>query len=116
MKSASPSNLDTAPAAGAVAAHFSGRVELHRLFFVERNMRVGLASLAVLSVSGGSAWATAFRSCRTACLDSGGGLAKVRATATAKGWGKLWDADREILAPGNERAVEGWAISEAGGR
>jgi hypothetical protein len=79
-------------------------------------MRVVLASLAALMIGTGSAWATAFDSYRAACLDSGGDLAKVRATAAAKGWGKLSDADREILAPGNERAVEGWAISEGGAR
>lgn len=79
-------------------------------------MRVVIASLAVLSMSAGSAWATAFDNYRTACLDSGGDLAKVRATAKAKGWGGLSDADREVLAPGNERAVEGWAINDAGAR
>jgi hypothetical protein len=79
-------------------------------------MRVVLVSLAVLSFSVGGAWASAFENYRAACLESGGDLAKVRAAASAKGWGKLTDADREILAPGNERGVEGWAISDAGGR
>ncbi|MBI1210187.1 MAG: hypothetical protein GC190_01885 [Alphaproteobacteria bacterium] len=79
-------------------------------------MRVVVASLAVLTFSAGSAWATAFDSYRMACLETGGDLAKVRATAKAKGWGNLSDADREILAPGNERAVEGWAISDGGAR
>ncbi len=79
-------------------------------------MRVVLASLAVLSISAGSASATAFDSYRAACLDTSGDLAKVRAAATAKGWGKLTDADREVLAPGNERAVEGWAIMDGGAR
>jgi hypothetical protein len=79
-------------------------------------MRVVFAGLAVLTFSAGSAWATAFDSYRAACLDTGGDLAKVRAAATAKGWGKLSDADREILAPGNERGVEGWAISDGGAR
>src|SRR4029077_17195116 len=59
-------------------------------------MRVVLASLAVLSLSAGSAWAAAFDNYRAACLDSGGDLGKVRATAAARGWGKLTDADREV--------------------
>src|SRR5689334_16446717 len=79
-------------------------------------MRVVLASLAVLTISAGSAWAGAFETYRAACLETAGDLAKVRATATAKGWGKLSDADREILAPGNERSAEGWAISDGGAR
>ena len=79
-------------------------------------MRVLMAGLVAVMFSAGSAEAAAFDSYRAACLDSGGDLAKVRATAQAKGWGKLSDADREILAPGNERAVEGWAISEGGAR
>jgi hypothetical protein len=83
---------------------------------LEVAVRVLIASFAVLSFSTGSASASAFENYRAACLDSAGDLAKVRATATAKGWSKLSDADREILAPGNERSVEGWAISDAGGR
>ena len=79
-------------------------------------MRVVLASLAALTLSAGVASAAAFDSYRAACLDSGGDLGKVRAAATAKGWGKLSDADREVLAPGNERSVEGWAIAEGGAR
>ena len=79
-------------------------------------MRVVLASLAVLTISVGNASAAAFDNYRAACLDTGGDLDKVRAAATAKGWGKLSDADREVLAPGNERAVEGWAISDGGAR
>jgi hypothetical protein len=79
-------------------------------------MRVALAVIAALTVSAGSASAASFDSYRAACLDSGGDLAKVRALAAARGWGKLSDADREVLAPGNERSVEGWAISEGGTR
>ena len=79
-------------------------------------MRVLIASLAALTISTGSAWAAAFDDYRAACLDTGGDLGKVRATASAKGWGKLSDADREVLAPGNERAVEGWAVAEGGQR
>src|SRR5262245_14118329 len=79
-------------------------------------MRVVLASLAVLTISAGSASAAAFDAYRAACLETAGDLAKVRAAATARGWGKLTDADREVLAPGNERSVEGWAISEGGAR
>ena len=79
-------------------------------------MRVVLASLAALTLSASVASAAAFDSYRAACLDGGGDLGKVRAAATAKGWGKLSDADREVLAPGNERSVEGWAISEGGAR
>jgi hypothetical protein len=79
-------------------------------------MRVVFASLAVLTIGTGSASATAFDHYRAACLETGGDLAKVRASAAAKGWGKLSDADREVLAPGNERAVEGWAINDAGTR
>ena len=79
-------------------------------------MRVVLASLAVSTISMGSAGAAAFDHYRAACLETGGDLGKVRAAATAKGWGKLSDADREVLAPGNERAVEGWAISDGGAR
>ncbi len=79
-------------------------------------MRVVFASLTILTLSAGSAGAAAFDNYRAACLDTGGDLAKVRAAATAKGWGKLSDADREVLAPGNERAVEGWAISDGGAR
>lgn len=79
-------------------------------------MRVVLASLAALLLSAGVASAAAFDNYRTACLETAGDLAKVRAAATAKGWGKLSDADREVLAPGNERSVEGWAISDGGAR
>jgi len=79
-------------------------------------MRIVHTSVAVLSISAGSAWAGAFDNYRAACIESAGDLAKVRATAAARGWGKLSDADREILAPGNERSVEGWAISEGGAR
>ena len=79
-------------------------------------MRVDLASLAIAALSVGSAGAAAFDNYRAACLDTGGDLAKVRAAAAAKGWGKLSDADREVLAPGNERSVEGWAIGDSGAR
>ena len=79
-------------------------------------MRVVFAGIAFSMMFAGSAGATAFDSYRAACLDTGGDLGKVRATATARGWGALSDADREVLAPGNERAVEGWAISDGGAR
>jgi hypothetical protein len=83
---------------------------------MEIAMRVFLAGLAALMLSTGAASAAAFDSYRTACLETAGDLVKVRAVAAANGWGKLSDADREILAPGNERSVEGWAISEGGSR
>jgi hypothetical protein len=79
-------------------------------------MRIIVASLAALTLSSGAASAAAFDSYRSACLETGGDLAKVRAAAAAKSWGKLTDADREVLAPGNERSVEGWAVSEGGAR
>lgn len=79
-------------------------------------MRVLSASLAVLSLSATGASAAAFDAYRVACLDTGADLAKVRAAAASGGWAKLSDADREVLAPGNERSVEGWAITQGGQR
>lgn len=51
---------------------------------------------------------------RSACLDTGIDAARIRAAAGA--WSALTEAEREVLAPGNGRSVEGWAIQRDGAR
>ncbi len=61
-----------------------------------------------------SASAAPFDVYRAACLDTGVDIARVR--AAAQKWSPLTEAEREQLAPGNPRAVEGWAIDQGGAR
>jgi hypothetical protein len=67
-----------------------------------------------LSFSAASAGAAPFDVYRAACLDTGNDLARIR--AASKSWSPLSDVERETLAPGNPRAVEGWVVVQAGGR
>lgn len=76
-------------------------------------MRCVVAALAFASLAA-SAQAAPFDVYRAACLDTGGDIARVR--AAAQKWSALTDAEREQLAPGNPRAVEGWAIVHGGVR
>ena len=81
---------------------------------VMRFFSLSAVAAIALSFTAGSASAASFDVYRTACLDTGNDLARVR--AAAKAWSPLSDADREMLAPGNPRAVEGWAVVQGGGR
>ena len=58
--------------------------------------------------------AASFDVYRSACLDTGNDLSRIR--EVSKSWSPLTDAEREQLAPGNPRAVEGWAVVQSGGR
>jgi len=74
---------------------------------------------ASLALAGGlllapSAHAAPFDAYRAACLDTGVDVARIRAAASA--WSQLTEAEREVLAPGNGRSVEGWAILRDGAR
>jgi len=74
------------------------------------------ASLALAGclLSAQAALAAPFDVYRTACLDTGVEAARIRAAAGA--WSALTEAEREVLAPGNGRSVEGWAIVRDGAR
>ena len=72
-----------------------------------------LSSIAFL-LAASTAAAAPFDVYRAACLDTGVDIARVR--AAAQKWSPLSDAEREQLAPGNPRAVEGWAIVQGGAR
>ena len=76
-------------------------------------MRCILSSIAFFAVVA-SASAAPFDVYRTACLDTGVDISRVR--AAAQKWSPLTEAEREQLAPGNSRAVEGWAIIQGGSR
>jgi hypothetical protein len=65
-------------------------------------------------VASSAANAAAFDVYRSACLDTGVDLLRIR--AASKVWTPLSDAEREQIAPGNGRGVEGWAIVQAGNR
>jgi hypothetical protein len=78
-------------------------------------MRYCVAALAFVTLSA-AAHAAPFDVYRTACLDTGVDLAKVRAQAAAQKWVALTDAEREKLSPGNPASVEGWAIVQGGAR
>jgi hypothetical protein len=52
---------------------------------------------------------------RSACLDTGVDLAKIRALAAAQKWDKLSEAERDRLAPGSTN-LEGWAIPKDNAR
>jgi hypothetical protein len=81
-------------------------------------MSVRLFSSAVLGLASALAAANAapFDVYRSACLDTGVDLARVRAQAASQKWAALTDAEREKLSPGNPTAVEGWAIVQGGTR
>ena len=78
-------------------------------------MRYCVAALAFVTLSA-AAQAAPFDVYRSACLDTGVDLAKVRAQAAAQKWVALTDAEREKLSPGNPASVEGWAIVQGGAR
>jgi hypothetical protein len=61
-----------------------------------------------------AATAAPFDAYRTACLDTGVDAARIRTAAS--GWSQLTEAEREVLAPGNGRSVEGWVIVRDGQR
>ena len=76
-----------------------------------------LFSCAVLSLAAiGAAHAAPFDVYRTACLDTGVDLANIRTAATAQKWDKLTEDEKDQLSPGNNAALEGWAIVKDGGR
>ena len=79
-------------------------------------MRVISSAVLGFAFAVSAAHAAPFDVYRSACLDSGIDLVKIRATAAAQKWLALSDAEREQLAPGNPSAVEGWAIAKDGGR
>ena len=78
-------------------------------------MRCAAAAIAFVMLAA-TAQAAPFDVYRGACLDTGADLAKVRALAASQKWASLTDAEREQFAPGNLRAVEGWAIVQNGAR
>jgi hypothetical protein len=61
-----------------------------------------------------AATAAPFDAYRAACLDTGVDVARIRAAAI--GWSQLTEAEREVIAPGNGRSVEGWVIVRDGAR
>lgn len=67
---------------------------------------------SILSVQ--AAVAAPFDAYRAACLDTGVDVARIRAAAS--GWSQLTEVEREVLAPGNGRSVEGWVIERDGAR
>ena len=74
------------------------------------------ASLALAGclLSAHAAVAAPFDVYRTACLDTGVDTTRIRAAAGS--WSALTEAERDVLAPGNGRSVEGWAIVRDGAR
>lgn len=76
--------------------------------------RIAISALAACVLSAQAAIAAPFDVYRSACLDTGVDIARIR--AAAQGWSRLSDAEREILAPGNPAAVEGWAIVQGSAR
>ncbi len=74
------------------------------------------ASLAIAAslLLATAATAAPFDAYRTACLDTGVDVARIRAASS--GWSQLTEAEREVLAPGNGRSVEGWVIVREGAR
>jgi|GEM_PF-2150636 len=77
-------------------------------------VRVLSSAFASMVFLASSAHAAAFDVYRTACLDTGVDTARIRAASGA--WSALTEAEREVLAPGNGRGVEGWAIARDGVR
>ncbi|MFN9356292.1 MAG: hypothetical protein ACK6A4_05650 [Alphaproteobacteria bacterium] len=71
-------------------------------------------ALAGCLLSAQAALAAPFDVYRTACLDTGVEATRIRTAAGA--WSALTEAEREVLAPGNGRSVEGWAIVRDGAR
>jgi hypothetical protein len=74
------------------------------------------ASLALAGclMSAQAAFAAPFDVYRAACLDTGVDVTRIRAASGS--WSALTEAEREVLAPGNGRSVEGWAIARDGVR
>jgi hypothetical protein len=77
-------------------------------------VRVLSSAFASMVFVASSAHAAPFDAYRAACLDTGVDVARIRAAASA--WSQLTEAEREVLAPGNGRSVEGWAILRDGAR
>ena len=67
---------------------------------------------SILSVQ--AAVAAPFDAYRSACLDTGVDVARIREASS--GWSQLTEVEREVLAPGNGRSVEGWVIERNGAR
>lgn len=79
-------------------------------------MRIRLSSAVLaLSFATAAAHAAPFDVYRSACLDTGAELGKVRALAASQKWEKLTEAERDKLAPGSNN-LEGWAIPKDGAR
>jgi len=81
---------------------------------VMRFLSLSAVAAIALTVAVASASAAPFDVYRSACLDTGNDLARIR--TVSKAWSPLSDVERETLAPGNPRAVEGWAVVQSGGR
>ena len=79
-------------------------------------MRFVVVATAAVVMLAASAQAAPFDVYRSACLDTGVDLAKVRALASSQKWAALTDPEREQFKPGNPAAVEGWAIVKDGAR
>ena len=76
--------------------------------------KIAVPALVACVLSAQAAVAAPFEVYRAACLDTGVDVARIR--SASQGWSKLSDAEREVLAPGNPAAVEGWAIVQGGAR
>jgi len=77
-------------------------------------VRVLSSAFASMVVVASGAHAAAFDVYRSACLDTGVDVARIR--AASGGWSQLTEVEREVLAPGNGRSVEGWVIERDGAR
>jgi hypothetical protein len=76
-------------------------------------VRVLSSAFASMVFVASSAHAAPFDVYRAACLDTGVDVTRIRAASGS--WSALTEAEREVLAPGNGRSVEGWAIARDGG-
>jgi hypothetical protein len=77
-------------------------------------VRVLSSAFASMVFVASSAHAAPFDVYRAACLDTGVDVTRIRAASGS--WSALTEAEREVLAPGNGRSVEGWAIARDGVR
>lgn len=77
-------------------------------------VRVLSRAFASMVFVASSAHAAPFDVYRAACLDTGVDVTRIRAASGS--WSALTEAEREVLAPGNGRSVEGWAIARDGVR
>jgi hypothetical protein len=80
-----------------------------------------MVSVAVLlafatAAAGPVAEPAAFKTYRTACLDTQADPSAIRALAGSQGWSALTAAEKEAIQPGNPDGVEGWGIGGGANR